>query len=1101
MPLSRRARAWLVPTGVVVGLLVLFCLGQVAIVRAGRPVAQANALTPAAPAAERANQSAPPALPPSAPPGQAADANAPLATESWVLRNVVITTAKCPTGGSPNETVRDRAFGVRNASASCSSSFPKSEFTDGGSGSASAEAQFSYPLSMDVGVPVKFSMSASASSSYASLNPQRDGRALAGAQMRVPGGKPESCTEAVSAAAPTSGKASSASVALPGFDKTCTITPTRGSRMLVDFSVNADAAIAESFLVSTGYANVYVELTYDFCVPPADCSPPKVTELEGLVVATSDMRLPIVGAPVVLLKDGKQIDRQLTGRSGQFSFVGAPVGPNITLSATLQYADNPYDPITPTWQVRFGTNTGPLGYAATKPFEVREGKNTREIVFGPSTDFTTHPSIPRGQLGDLGVMYHHLWQGQDLVESLGQPLNNIPVEVAGHSSVSGVFWNGNQTFVAPRTPVSEINVQTGSSQIAAADRPMNREWHEFGHAVHADISGNLIPNRPGDTNHANYVNPSTTDSLVEGFAEFFSLMVARDVARYNQPWLYRWAGTPADLEAGYRAWTNEEFAVAGLLWDLVDPVNADDAVILGTTRYADCVEMTLPTLWDMLQTFWPAGQRSPSAPTTYGYVFDVKMLYDVLKGRSIGQTKSRGTALTDLDEVFVMHGLFADTDGSQIYKGTTVGQVSDQARPARRSLPTQPGSFIAFTATDARTGAPVTVSNFVIEVNYAAPFQSRSFRQSGVAIQPGLIHFVAPDPSFNATIAISAVGAASVSTNPLVFSNSQYWSAMAARPTQFFTQHTFQMTPQLRTFIPGAGRGFRADSFTTQAVPQADRPCIPGDPGDNVPTPTPTTTGTVVVPPGSTATATRTATRTATATATATATPSPTATGSRTPTGTPTVTGMPTQTPTATSQAGAGCLAADNFSGAPLSSVWSWLREDNTHWSLTAVPGSLRITTQSGDIYQNTNTNKNTLLLTPPVTNWDIIIKGSFAPTTNFHHAMIIAYGDDDNYVTWGRMFNSNFGGQRVVLALESGGAVDEPFDVPSSTGSLFYLRLIKIGNSYSGYFSSDGVNWGSPTNGTSSILVSKVGIAAYNGPVISEIPFDVDYFCLRNAP
>ena len=47
----------------------------------------------------------------------------------------------------------------------------------------------------------------------------------------------------------------------------------------------------------------------------------------------------------------------------------------------------------------------------------------------------------------------------------------------------------------------------------------------------------------------------------------------------------------------------------------------------------------------------------------------------------------------------------------------------------------------------------------------------------------------------------------------------------------------------------------------------------------------------------------------------------------------------------------------DEFNGV-LGSQWSWVREDAATWSLSAVPGYLRIATQAGD----TNAAKNTLL-------------------------------------------------------------------------------------------------------------------------------------------
>lgn len=206
-----------------------------------------------------------------------------------------------------------------------------------------------------------------------------------------------------------------------------------------------------------------------------------------------------------------------------------------------------------------------------------------------------------------------------------------------------------------------INIAARHSDYTDGNRPDNREWHEFGHHVMADTFANLSPDNPADTNHRGYTNPSTTNSWVEGFAEFYSMMVAREIAGEFQPDqypLYRWQGWEDNLESNYLAWTrhqasnpedphpnvhNEELAVAGLLLDLVDPVDVRDATVLGGTTYADCVEVSFTNfLWSLLDRDWDdAVPRSPQAPADYGYIFDVKHLYDVLKLEGVGDRHSR----------------------------------------------------------------------------------------------------------------------------------------------------------------------------------------------------------------------------------------------------------------------------------------------------------------------------------------------------------------------------------------------------------------------------------------------------------------------------
>jgi len=85
-----------------------------------------------------------------------------------------------------------------------------------------------------------------------------------------------------------------------------------------------------------------------------------------------------------------------------------------------------------------------------------------------------------------------------------------------------VFWSGAMSGGPPgvgNDPFINIELANGSSLITDGHRPDNREWHEFGHHVMADMFGNRMPQRTG-ANHGGYDNPTTTDSWNEGFAEF-----------------------------------------------------------------------------------------------------------------------------------------------------------------------------------------------------------------------------------------------------------------------------------------------------------------------------------------------------------------------------------------------------------------------------------------------------------------------------------------------------------------------------------------------------------------------------------------------------
>jgi hypothetical protein len=163
----------------------------------------------------------------------------------------------------------------------------------------------------------------------------------------------------------------------------------------------------------------------------------------------------------------------------------------------------------------------------------------------------------------------------------------------------------------------------------------------------------------------------------------------------------------------------------------------------------------------------------------------------------------------------------------------------------RRDRPVVPGSFIAVQAVDADTGAPVAVRDFLVDVRFAPPFEhySYSFRQS-ISETPGRLFFYGPDPQYQATTSIIALGPGSISTAPLTVTNAFYWQQMQQGPDDVFMQHTFSMQPQPHTFLPFVARALsRAASAvrpsSSAARAHVARACVPDEP-----TPTPTSTAT-----------------------------------------------------------------------------------------------------------------------------------------------------------------------------------------------------------------------------------------------------------------
>jgi hypothetical protein len=344
---------------------------------------------------------------------------------------------------------------------------------------------------------------------------------------------------------------------------------------------------------------------------------PAAPLIQGRVYAPGGAGLgdaPLIGVAVALLRDGVVLQETVSQPpDGSYVLAEAPAAANLVIRATLELAAT--DP--PAFQVTYGQRQsagGPVVYAATQPFSNIGAANplNRDIIFTDRPDIVTAAAISKGHLDDLGVIYYHTRQAWQLADRLLQPLDfSLPVDVVAFSIEPGVAWRGSSSNDPSAEPDPFIRIQAsgGDSLISDGGRPDNREWHEFGHHVMADMLGNLMPRYPrgaDNTNHGGYRNVVTTDSWTEGFAEFYSLLTGWQIASRATPWLYRWntAGGATNLESNFRAmtWTDEEFAVAGLLWDLVDPVDADDASVMTgangiRTTYADCVALDWRTLW------------------------------------------------------------------------------------------------------------------------------------------------------------------------------------------------------------------------------------------------------------------------------------------------------------------------------------------------------------------------------------------------------------------------------------------------------------------------------------------------------------------------
>lgn len=185
---------------------------------------------------------------------------------------------------------------------------------------------------------------------------------------------------------------------------------------------------------------------------------------------------------------------------------------------------------------------------------------------------------------------------------------------------------------------------------------------------------------------------------------------------------------------------------------------------------------------------------------------------------------------------------------------------------------------------------------------------------------------------------------------------------------------------------------------------------------------------------------------------------------------------------------------SDAFNGA-LSSGWSWVREDPSHWNLTDVPGKLRIISQAGSLYIDYNSTKNILLRDTPAGDFSLTTKVDFAPSEFLQSAGLVVYQDDDNYIHLSRAYDSK---QEIEFRIDT---TSQPFSQATLdyTPTTTYLRIDRDGSRYFAYYSDDGVNWRSAGSATLNFNHPKIGLAISGGPSTLATPADFDYFNLQD--
>jgi cytochrome c len=200
---------------------------------------------------------------------------------------------------------------------------------------------------------------------------------------------------------------------------------------------------------------------------------------------------------------------------------------------------------------------------------------------------------------------------------------------------------------------------------------------------------------------------------------------------------------------------------------------------------------------------------------------------------------------------------------------------------------------------------------------------------------------------------------------------------------------------------------------------------------------------------------------------------------------------------------------SDEFTGTSLDKCrWNGIvRDDPSLYRLN--DGQLQIDTATGDIYGTGNSGtKNFILQKAPDADWTVETKVDAGQLNEqYQQGGLLAYADDDNYVKLDLVVDNQAGqpvARRIEFRSEVGGTIQNPQpQVTNLSSALWYLRLTRSGDVFTGSYSMDGVTWTDFQTVNNSALGGTPGVGVFTIGTSQQASKTVffDYFHMVATP
>lgn len=452
------------------------------------------------------------------------------------------------------------------------------------------------------------------------------------------------------------------------------------------------------------------------------------------------------------------------------------------------------------------------------------GMPAPRFAFDLTAGASNVPEPLRDSLEDMANIYYRTkqyvdWLRVSLESDFGETVPVVAYATAtpdGSPVTSGgCSYNREHRLISIGVAASAYENRDGSAE---ANGPENCEWHEFTHHVFQRFVESDDPGPCLGGSHAGYRNLTTCNSVLEGFAEFLPTLAAQAIDGASDT---VYDGRFGSIEYNWKAWDSnpnsgsqkEDFAVAGLFWDLLDThADARTTDVIGSdgahhvVAYQDNVSMPLAEIWNMLKSLGPIQATVAEIRLAFGTVTPTRDLDGIPPAD-----------VAPIDEVFLMHG-FHPVQGDQVRTPThtsyhfNVSQADqigltthDELDAAgnitsvgslRESVGSDPGANIEVSVQDA-SGTPLAGASVRLTIDDVTPSRTNERGLgAGVAVRVGLdlpsyFSYVLPsdapgpppcDPVHDnvVNVVLTATINGFDSTGGFTFDNCAYWHAVAA---------------------------------------------------------------------------------------------------------------------------------------------------------------------------------------------------------------------------------------------------------------------------------------------------------------------------------